>query len=127
MHGQYRMIAMGHEVRITLQTLQVLKVLLTDPLDEHYGLEISRESGLPTGSIYPILTRLETAGLVTSAWENIDESEQGRRRRRYYRLTAEGAKSAHDEVAYAHQLLSPAASQSGHLRPGRLQPRGASA
>lgn len=118
---------MGREVRITLQTLQVLKVLLTDPLDEHYGLGISRESGLPTGSIYPILTRLETAGWVTSAWENINESEQGRRRRRYYRLTAEGAKSAHDEVANAHQLLSPAASRSGPLRPEHLQPRGASA
>jgi PadR family transcriptional regulator PadR len=118
---------MGREVRITLQTLQVLRVLLTDPLDEHYGLEISRESGLPTGSIYPILTRLETAGWVTSAWENIDESEQGRRRRRYYRLTAEGAKSAQDEVANARQLLSPAASGSGPLRPGRLEPGGASA
>lgn len=118
---------MGRGVRITLQTLQVLKVLLSDPLDEHYGLEISRESGLPTGSIYPILTRLETAGWVTSAWEDIDESEQGRRRRRYYRLTAEGAKSAQDEVANAHQLLSPAAFRGGPLRPGRLEPGGASA
>jgi len=118
---------MGLEVRITLQTLQVLNVLLTDPLDEHYGLEISRESGLPTGSIYPILTRLETAGWVTSAWENIDESKQGRRRRRYYRLTAEGAKSAQDEVAKAHQLLSPAASRSGRLRPQRLLPGGSPA
>jgi len=119
---------MGLEVRITLQTLQVLGILLTDPLDEHYGLEISRASGLPTGSIYPILTRLETAGWVTSAWENIDESEQGRRRRRrYYRLTAEGVKSAQDEVAKAHQLLSLAAHRSNHLRPGRLLPGGASA
>lgn len=118
---------MGLEVRITLQTLQVLRVLLIDPLDEHYGLEISRESGLPTGSIYPILTRLEAARWVTSAWENIDESKQGRRRRRYYRLTAEGAKNARDEVAKAQQLLSPAASRRGHLRPERLLPRGASA
>ena len=118
---------MGLEVRITLQTLQVLRVLLTDPLDEHYGLEISRESRLPTGSIYPILTRLEAAGWVTSAWEDIDESKQGRRRRRYYRLTAEGAKSAQDEVARAQQLLSLGASRSGHLRPGRLQRGGAPA
>jgi len=118
---------MGREVRITLQTLQVLRVLLTDPMDEHYGLEISRESGLPTGSIYPILTRLETAEWVTSAWENIDESAQGRRRRRYYRLTGEGAKCAQDEVAKAHQLLSPTAPRSGGLRPERLLPGGASA
>jgi PadR family transcriptional regulator PadR len=117
---------MGLEVRITLQTLQVLGVLLADPRDEHYGLEISRQSGLPTGSIYPILTRLETAGWVTSAWENIDESKQGRRRRRYYRLTAKGMKCADAEVAKARQLLSQA-SETGRLRPGRLLAGGATA
>jgi PadR family transcriptional regulator, regulatory protein PadR len=118
---------MGLEMRMTLQTLQVLRVLLSDPLDEHYGLEISRESGLPTGSIYPILTRLEAAGWAVSAWEDIDESRQGRRRRRYYQLTVEGAENAQHEVANAYRRLSPAASRSGSLRPERLQPGGASA
>jgi PadR family transcriptional regulator len=70
---------MAAKVRITLQTLQVLRVLLADPLGEHYGLEISKDSGLPTGSIYPILARLETAGWLASAWEDIDESREGRR------------------------------------------------
>jgi len=86
-----RVSSMGTEPRITLQTLAVLKVLLDEPLKERYGLEISRQAGLPTGSIYPILARLEQAGWITSEWEDIDEAVQGRRRRRYYRLTTAGA------------------------------------
>jgi PadR family transcriptional regulator PadR len=97
---------MGTSVRITLQTLQVLRMLLNDPAGEHYGLEISRGSGLATGSIYPILTRLETAGWIISAWEDIDESEAGRRRRRYYRLTAYGAEHAQEAVFDALEGLS---------------------
>jgi DNA-binding PadR family transcriptional regulator len=85
----------------------VLRVLLDEAVDQHYGLEISKQSGLPTGSIYPIMTRLEIAGWVTSAWEDIDESAQGRRRRRYYRLTGEGATFARHEVEKARHLLSP--------------------
>ena len=80
--------------RMTLQTQQVLAVLLNEPLEDHYGLEIARRANLASGSIYPILARLEAAGWVTSGWEDIDEAEQGRRRRRYYRLTALGKRQA---------------------------------
>jgi DNA-binding PadR family transcriptional regulator len=114
---------MGAQVRITLQTLQVLQVLLDAPADEHYGLKISETSGLPTGSIYPILTRLETAGWVSSAWEDIDESAEGRRRRRYYQLTDEGAQKARSEIEKTHKRFSPIPSPSRW--PGQLQPGGA--
>ncbi|MFI9509078.1 PadR family transcriptional regulator [Nocardia sp. NPDC052566] len=97
---------MAGEVRMTLQTLQVLQVLLDGPAEQHYGLKISQASGLPTGSIYPILTRLETAGWVTSAREDIDESAEGRRRRRYYQLTNEGATNARAEIVKAQRRLS---------------------
>src|ERR1700758_789312 len=127
MHGQYRVAAMGLELRITLQTLQVLGVLLTDPLDEHYGLEISRGSGLPTGSIYPILTRLEAAGWVTSAWEEIDESREGRRRRRYYRLTHDGTQQAQEAVLNTLAELAPAAAPRTGRRLGQPAPREAPA
>lgn len=110
---------MGKPIRLTIQTLQVLRVLLNDPAGEHYGLEISKESGLPTGSIYPILTRMEVSGLATSAWEDIDETVAKRRRRRYYRLTSDGLEFARDEVAKAARSLTP----TRH----RLQPGGASA
>ena len=79
---------------MTIQTQRVLAVLLNEPLTDHYGLEISKKSELASGSIYPILARLEAAGWVTSGWEEIDEAKEGRRRRRYYRLTAQGKRQA---------------------------------
>ncbi|MFG3620822.1 PadR family transcriptional regulator [Nocardia sp. NPDC047654] len=111
---------MPGKVRMTLQTLQVLQALLERPADEHYGLKISEHSGLPTGSIYPILTRLETAGWVTSDWEQIDESVEGRRRRRYYQLTKNGATAAREEIAKMRERLSStrAASWQPAPRPG---------
>jgi PadR family transcriptional regulator, regulatory protein PadR len=98
---------MGVEPRMTVQTLRVLKVLLDEPLAEHFGLEISRTAGLPTGSIYPILARLEQAGWLESAWENIDPVVVGRRRRRYYKLSGDGAEKARHAVREAQQSISP--------------------
>lgn len=111
---------MGQQIRITLQTLQVLRALLDDPGGEHYGLEISRNAGLPTGSIYPILARLEAAGWAISEWEDVDESTEGRRRRRYYRLSSDGVEFARRQVVEAQRSL---ASTPGHPH-GRLNPGG---
>lgn len=58
-----------------------------------YGFEIMRVTELPSGTVYPLLRRLEDAGLVESRWEETDPSEQGRPRRRYYEVTAEGARA----------------------------------
>jgi PadR family transcriptional regulator PadR len=79
---------------MTLQTLAILKVLLAKPLEPRYGLDISREAGLQRGTLYPALARLERAGWLTSFQEDIDEAAEGRRKRRYYRLTGEGAHKA---------------------------------
>jgi PadR family transcriptional regulator PadR len=98
---------MGSEVRITIQTLKVLGVLLGNPSAGYYGLEISKLSALPTGSIYPILTRLETAGWITSSWEEINESAEGRRRRRYYQLSPQGAQRAETAMQRMKSMLPP--------------------
>jgi PadR family transcriptional regulator, regulatory protein PadR len=95
------------EPRMTLQTLRVLGVLLQEKTGEQYGLEISRQAGLPTGSIYPILARLEAAGWVTSAWEEIDPAKAGRRPRRYYRLTASGIERAQQAMRVVRGSLMP--------------------
>jgi PadR family transcriptional regulator PadR len=72
--------------RMTLPTQLVLSVLLDDPDVERYGAELSELAGLATGTIHPILARLEKVGWVRSRWEEIDPREQGRPRRRYYRI-----------------------------------------
>ena len=79
---------------MTLQTKLVLRALSKNLLEPRYGLDISKESGLPDGSIYTILARLETAGLLHSAWEDIDPTTEGRPRRRHYWLTGEGVRVA---------------------------------
>jgi len=92
---------------MTLQTQAVLRVLLDHPLQEHYGLEISKAAGLPSGSLYPTLARLERAGLVSSNWEQVDTHEAGRPRRRYYKLTPDGAERAEQALAATVKRLSP--------------------
>lgn len=54
-----------------------------------YGFDIMEASGLPDGTVYPALRRLEAAGYLDSEWEAATEAEK-RPRRRYYELTPEG-------------------------------------
>jgi PadR family transcriptional regulator, regulatory protein PadR len=88
---------MAAEPRMTLQVLRVLDTLLDGGTDDRYGFEISKITGLKSGTLYPILARLEGAGWLTSGWEA--EVQPGRPRRRYYRLTGVGADGAQRELA----------------------------
>src|SRR5260370_13480285 len=101
-------------LRMTLPTQLVLRVLLAEPAGEMYGLQICAEAHLPSGTIHPILARLERLGWVESQWEDIDTHAEGRPRRRYYRLTTDGAELARDALARATPPLSPITA----LRPG---------
>lgn len=87
------------DLKITVQVARVLATLLSDPTGEHYGLTVMQSAKLASGSLYPILRRLEAAGWVTSSWEAVSREEAGRNRRRYYRLTGEGIKRARQELA----------------------------
>src|SRR5512132_4500457 len=88
--------------RLTIPTQLVLHALLADPSKELYGVEIGQAAGLPSGTVHPILARLETVGWLTSRWEEIDPRTQGRPARRYYHLTPDG-------LALARAALSRAA------------------
>ena len=78
--------------RMTQPTQAVLRALITEPTREFYGLEIGTIAGLPSGTIHPILARLEACEWLTSRWEDAAEAHQlGRPRRRYYSLTPDGA------------------------------------
>ena len=86
------------EPRITGPTLKVLAALLGGPRDELAGSEIARVAKLASGTLYPILMRLEEAGWLESRWEVEDPKALGRPRRRYYRVTGIGARKARDAV-----------------------------
>lgn len=67
-----------------------------------YGLELSECTGLPTGTLFPLLERLLQAGWVERYWERDEPAEaEGRPRRRYYKLTAAGAERAPQALAEA--------------------------
>lgn len=74
-----------------------------------YGFDVIDQTGLPSGTVYPALSRLERDGLVKSAWENEQDAHaDGRPARRYYRLTAPGVKALAEATSYYRALL-PAA------------------
>ena len=89
--------------RMTLPTQLVLHALLREPAQELYGLEICAATGLPSGTVHPILARFEALGWLDSAWEQVDPREQGRPRRRYYKLSSNGVALARDALARAYE------------------------
>jgi PadR family transcriptional regulator PadR len=108
---------MGQVPRLTLQTELVLRAMLAEPGAQRYGLELRDETGLRSGTIYPIIARLEHAGWLAGSWEDPGEHvAAGRPRRRYYRLTGEGAELAREAIARADQ--SRKRPGLGALRPG---------
>jgi DNA-binding PadR family transcriptional regulator len=92
---------------LTYQTALVLEALAAG---RHHGFDIMDVTDLPSGTVYPILRRLDEEGLVRSRWERdaIARREQ-RPPRRYYELTAAGeARLGEARARYrALQTLAP--------------------
>ena len=107
---------MGSDPRMTTSVLKVVSAMLADPDAERYGLDLMTDTGLASGTLYPILVRLERAGWVSSQWEAIDPVAEGRPSRRYYRLTPHGLIAARRELALLHQQLSRATGVVGRIR-----------
>lgn len=97
-------------MRITHATALILQALASG---SRHGFQIMEVTGLPSGTVYPVLRRLEREKAVASEWE--DESDaraQGRRRRRVYRLERTGqqfADLARRRLEETQRLLSDAA------------------
>jgi DNA-binding PadR family transcriptional regulator len=90
---------MANPLRVTAAVSKVLAAFLEDSDVDRYGLDLMRASGHPSGTLYPILLRLQNAGWVEAYWEEIDPVAAGRPARRYYRLTPDGLVSAQTELA----------------------------
>lgn len=101
-------------LRMTLATQHVLSAFLDDPGRPLYGLQVCEAAGLPSGTIHPILARLERVGWLTSSWEELDPSEAGRPRRRYYKLDPNSIAVARSALARSQ---STSAGRTG-FRPG---------
>lgn len=84
--------------RISPETLRVLEKFVESPTDWRYGYELSRETGLPSGTLYPILIRLEKHKLLVARWV---VTEQGIPPRHTYKLTPDGLELARSKLAEA--------------------------
>ncbi len=95
--------------RLSPQALAVLGVLNAAPSAWRYGLEIAAETGLKSGSLYPILARLHDRGLLESQW--LEPERPGRPARHAYRMTGAGRVALRDAAAAAR--TSPTLSMQG--------------
>lgn len=83
--------------RCSEQTSALLGALLEAPGSWHYGYELSKETGLKSGTLYPLLMRLHDAGWLEAQWEPAREG--GRPPRHVYRLTRQGVAWAKEQRA----------------------------
>jgi PadR family transcriptional regulator, regulatory protein PadR len=88
-------------MKLTGPLERVLRVLVADPAAPRYGYDLMKAARLPSGTLYPMLARLQQEGLVDSQWEDERPDAGGRPPRKYYRLTAEGVRAARLELAHA--------------------------
>lgn len=83
---------MTRERKPSAQTLRLLAALLQEPQAWRHGYELSQDTGLKAGTLYPLLMRLGGRGLLESRWEEAERP--GRPPRHAYRLTAGGVSLA---------------------------------
>ncbi|MEM9149370.1 MAG: helix-turn-helix transcriptional regulator [Cyanobacteria bacterium P01_F01_bin.3] len=90
--------------KLSLQALRILHYLFQNPTKEVCGADMIKELDIASGSLYPILLRLEKNEFVESEWETKDPSTLGRPRRRLYTITGTGLKAAQKAVAEFNQV-----------------------
>jgi PadR family transcriptional regulator, regulatory protein PadR len=87
---------MPDDVRLSPQTLVVLAALLQAPSEWRYGYDLSQETGLKSGTLYPILARLAERKWLDTRWEHAEENGKPRH---MYRLSTEGRYGARASIA----------------------------
>jgi DNA-binding PadR family transcriptional regulator len=103
---------MADPVRMSPQTLLLLEALLADSRAWRYGYDLSRETALKSGTLYPVLVRLCERGWLETSW---DTTQPGRPPRHLYRLTDSGLKASRSELRERRPVsaLKPAAERGG--------------
>jgi DNA-binding PadR family transcriptional regulator len=113
---------MARRPEFSAQTLLVLAALCAEPREWRHGYGIARDTGLKSGSLYPILIRLADRGLVEARWE--EGQPAGRPRRHLYRLTPGGLASAGAALADTPAPAGAGARRRGGRRVGVRGVRG---
>lgn len=80
--------------RLSLNALQVLRAFVAAPGKELAGTDLLAGDWISSGTLYPILTRMQSVGWLRGRWEEVDPRKVKRPKRRYYRLTDAGLEVA---------------------------------
>ena len=96
------------KLRLSRQTLSVLEIFLEHAEEWKYGYDLSRSTGLKSGTLYPILMRLAERKLLETSWI---AGEPGKPPRHMYRFTPDGLRFARQHAMSA---------TTGHLGPAAL-------
>jgi PadR family transcriptional regulator, regulatory protein PadR len=103
-------------VNLTYPTTLVLQSLAHG---FHYGFDVIDATGLPSGTVYPILRRLKREALVSASWEDVEIAQRERRPpRRYYELTAAGD-AVLETALTRYRVPREIAARARRLRPAR--------
>ncbi len=96
---------MGRNRQLGQATVALLKAISEG---HRFGLDIMEVTGLPSGTVYPTLARMEKRGYLRAAWEPEQIAHrEGRPKRRYYEITTEGASALADAIRRFGFLASP--------------------
>lgn len=95
------------DLTITPRMAEILKIFLEDPAEPRYGLELMQLTGLQSGSLYPMLARLEGAGWLTGGKEDINPRTAGRPPRKHYIIADEAAAIAHSRLTALSDQYRP--------------------
>lgn len=95
------------DITMTPAIGRVLTVFLDDPAEKRYGFELMQVTGISSGSLYPVLAKLQEAGWIVGERESIDPRNEGRPARRYYTLTAQGIQAGLAALAEFREQFLP--------------------
>jgi hypothetical protein len=95
------------DLDLTPRMADVIRVFLQNPAERRYGFGLMRATGLPSGTLYPILAKFERHGWLTVGTEDIDPKEEGRPRRRFYVITAPAWAAAEEQLYELHERYRP--------------------
>lgn len=105
------------DLDITPKMARVLKIFLEDPGQPRYGFELMKLIDMASGSLYPMLAKLEGAGWLVRGKEDIDPHVVGRPARTHYTITGAAVSASHVQLAALSEQYRPPT-------PGRLRPQG---
>lgn len=110
---------MSSRVNLTYPTTMVLQALACG---YHYGFDIIDVTDLPSGTVYPILRRLDQEGLVKSKWEKAEVArKENRPTRRYYEITGFGEKTLAEALKRYRAVETAVPPPSKRLKPARAK------